>query len=165
MYYSRQILRKNRELVRKARQWANIAPVPAIADADEEPEPEGQFPKTIEPDETDRLLFAEIEQLIDNGLYKESSLSLDMLAGKTNQNPTYISKAVSRCTGKTFKTWLNEYRIKEAVRLLSDKNNPNISIDALAFDSGFSDRTTFYRVFKKMTGISPTDFKKNGLHK
>lgn len=79
--------------------------------------------------------------------------------------PMYNDEAVSRCTGKTFKTWLNEYRIKEAIRLLSDKNNSTISIDALTFESGFSDRTTFYRVFKKMTGISPTDFKKNGLHK
>jgi AraC-like DNA-binding protein len=165
MYYSRQILRKNRELVRKARQWANVAPVPAIADADEEPEPEGQLPKTVEPNETDRLLFAEIEQLIDQGLYKESSLSLDMLAGKTNQNPTYISKAVSHCTRKTFKTWLNEYRIKEAVRLLSDKNNPNISIETVAWDSGFNDRKTFYRIFRNTTGLSPTDFKKNGIHK
>ncbi|GHT15952.1 hypothetical protein FACS189426_23840 [Bacteroidia bacterium] len=135
-----------------------------IADTDELPEEE-ELPKAAEPDETDKLLFAEIEHLIDGGLYRESNLSLYMLAAKTNQNPTYVSKAVSRCTGKTFKTWLNEYRIKEAVRLLSDKNNPNISIDTLAFDTGFNDRTTFYRVFKKTTGISPTDFKKNGLHK
>ena len=165
MYYSRQILRKNRELVRKARQWANVESLPAIADADEETEPEALLPKTVEPDETDRLLFAEIEQLVDNGLYKDSSLSLDMLAGKTNRNPTYISKAVSRCTGKTFKTWLNEYRIKEAVRLLSDKDNPNISIETVAWDAGFNDRKTFHRIFKSTTGLSPTDFKKNGLRK
>ena len=165
MYYSRQILRKNRELIRKAQQWANIEPVPAIVDADEETELEALLPKTVEPEETDRLLFAEIEQLVDNGLYKDSSLSLDMLAGKTNRNPTYISKAVSRCTGKTFKTWLNEYRIKEAVRLLSDKNNPPISIETVAWNSGFNDRKTFHRIFKQTTGLSPTDFKKNGLRK
>jgi AraC-like DNA-binding protein len=165
VYYSRQILHKNRELVRKAQQWANVAPVPAIADTDGETEPEEQLSKTPEPDETDRLLFAEIEQLIDQGLFKESNLSLDMLAGKTNQNPTYISKAISRCTGKTFKTWLNEYRIEEAVRLLSDENNPNISIETVAWDSGFNDRKTFHRIFRHTTGLSPTDFKKNGLRK
>ena len=165
MYYSRQILRKNRELVRKAQLWANVTPVPVIVDADGETEPEEELPKTSEPNEIDRLLFAEIEQLIDCGLYKESNLSLDMLAGKTNQNTTYISKAVSRCTGKTFKTWLNEYRIKEAVRLLSDKNNPNISIETVAWDSGFNDRKTFHRIFKQTTGLSPSDFKKNGLRK
>jgi len=72
---------------------------------------------------------------------------------------------VSRCTGKTFKTWLNEYRIKEAVRLLSDKDNPNISIETVAWDAGFNDRKTFHRIFKSTTGLSPTDFKKNGLRK
>ncbi|GHT66929.1 hypothetical protein AGMMS50239_29200 [Bacteroidia bacterium] len=164
IYYNRKLAWKNRELIRKAQQWANVEPSSMIADTDELPEEE-ELPKAAEPDETDKLLFAEIEHLIDGGLYRESNLSLYMLAAKTNQNPTYISKAVSRYTGKTFKTWLNEYRIKEAVRLLSDKNNPNISIDTLAFDTGFNDRTTFYRVFKKTTGISPTDFKKNGLHK
>lgn len=164
IYYNRKLAWKNRELIRKAQQWANVEPSLMIADTDEL-HGEGELPKAAEPDETDKLLFAEIEQLIDNGLYRESNLSLDMLAGKTGRNPTYISKAVSHCTGKTFKTWLNEYRIKEAVRLLSDKNNPNISIDTLAFDAGFNDRTTFYRVFKKTTGISPTDFKKNELRK
>jgi YesN/AraC family two-component response regulator len=165
MYYSRQILRKNRELVRKAQQWANVAPAPAITDADGETETGEQLPKTAEPSETDRLLFAEIKQMIDKGLYKESNLSLEMLAGKTNQNPTYISKAVSHCTGKTFKTWLNEYRIKEAIRLLSDENNPTISIEMVAWDSGFNDRKTFHRIFRNTTGLSPTDFKKNRLHK
>jgi AraC-like DNA-binding protein len=110
------------------------------------------------------MLFAEIEQLIDQGLYKESRLSLDLLAGKINQNPTYISKAVNRCTGKTFNAWLNEYRIKEAVRLLSDKNNPDISIETVAYDSGFNDRKTFHRIFRNITGLSPSDFKKNGFH-
>lgn len=167
IYYSRKIVRKNRELIRKAQQWANVEPSLIIADTEEEPcDTEEEQPlKTVEPDETDKLLFAEIEHLINEGLYKESALSLSMLAGKTNRNPTYISKAVSRCKGKTFKTWLNEYRIKEAVRLLSDKNNPNISIETVAWDSGFNDRKTFYRIFKNITGLSPTDFKKSGLRK
>lgn len=168
IYYSRKIVRKNRELIRKAQQWANVETSLILDDTDDEPcdmDGEEQLLKTVEPDETDKLLFAEIENLIIEGLFKESSLSLTMLAEKTNRNPTYISKSVSRCTGKTFKTWLNEYRIKEAVRLLSDKNNPNISIETVAWDSGFNDRKTFYRIFKNITGLSPTDFKKSGLRK
>lgn len=163
IYYNRKLAWKNRELVRKAQQWANVESALVIADEDGETVQEAPLSKAAEPDETDKLLFAEIEQLINNGLYKESNLSLDMLAGKTSRNPTYISKAVSRCTGKTFKTWLNEYRIKEAVRLLSDRNSPNISIETAAWDSGFNDRKTFHRIFKNTTGLSPTDFKKERI--
>jgi AraC-like DNA-binding protein len=162
IYFNRKIVQKNRELIRKAQQWAEVKPSQIITDKEEE-NAEEEIPRNVEPDEMDKLLFAEIEKEMEGGLFKDPNLSLDMLSGKTSSNPTYISKSVSHCTGKTFKAWINEYRIKEAVRLLSDKEKGNISIDTLALDSGFNDRTTFYRAFKKATGLSPSDFKKKEI--
>jgi AraC-like DNA-binding protein len=177
IYYSRRIVRKNRELVRKNQLWANVVPVSAANTAntvdtadtagaepeDTPPEDSGEKTAPTLPDVMDRVIMGEIEKLIAGGLYKDSNLSLDMLAEKTGYIQNYISKAINRCTGKHFKAYVNEYRIKEAKRILSDTCSTNISIDRLAFESGFNDRTIFYRVFKKTTGLSPSDFKKNAL--
>jgi AraC-like DNA-binding protein len=90
--------------------------------------------------------------------------TLDRHAGKDNmQSPAYISKAVSRCTGKNFKTFINKYRAKETIRLLSEKDARNRSIDDIAFESDFNDRKTFHRIFKKTTGLTPSEFRKSAV--
>ncbi|MDR3060562.1 MAG: helix-turn-helix domain-containing protein [Dysgonamonadaceae bacterium] len=165
IYHDRTITRKNRELVRKNQEWANVKTLHATSLPDAGQETTGEKITPAAPDEADWAIMDEIEKLIAAGLYKDSNLSLDMLAEKTGQNPTYISKAVSRCAGKNIKTYINEYRIKEAIRILSDENSAGISVEDLAFDSGFNDRKTFHRIFRNITGLSPTDFKKNGLRK
>ncbi|MDR2119279.1 MAG: helix-turn-helix domain-containing protein, partial [Tannerella sp.] len=155
IYHDRMVTLKNRELVRKNQQWANIIST-ATPDAETAAEAE-----PVPPDAMDIAIMGEVEKLIADGLYKDGNLSLDMLARTINQNQTYISKAVSRCTGKNFKTCVNEYRVKEAIRLLSGKDAGKRSVDDIAFDAGFNDRKTFHRVFKKTTGLTPAEFRKN----
>jgi AraC-like DNA-binding protein len=155
IYHDRMVTLKNRELVRKNQQWANIIST-TTPDAETATEAE-----PVPPDAMDIAIMGEVEKLIADGLYKDGNLSLNMLARTINQNPTYISKAVSRCTGKNFKTCVNEYRVKEAIRLLSEKDAGKRSVDDIAFDAGFNDRKTFHRVFKKTTGLTPAEFRKN----
>jgi AraC-like DNA-binding protein/Flp pilus assembly protein TadD len=163
VFHSRSILRKNRELVRKNRQWAGIAEVGNTA-SEQKPDTEETLANSDIPDKTDEAVMNEIYKLMENDIYKDCHLTLDMLAEQTGYHSNYISNAINRCTGKNFKTYINEYRIKAAIRILSDKSNSkNITVDAVAFDSGFSDRKNFHRVFKKITGLSPTDFKNSLL--
>jgi len=51
--------------------------------------------------------------------------------------------------------------MKEAIRLLSDKKFKTGSLDEIALAIGFNDRKSFHRVFKKITGLSPMEFRKN----
>jgi YesN/AraC family two-component response regulator len=51
--------------------------------------------------------------------------------------------------------------VKEAIHLLSQQASTSKSVDEIADTAGFNDRKSFYRVFKKTTGLSPTDFRKN----
>jgi YesN/AraC family two-component response regulator len=113
------------------------------------------------PDETDLSTMKNIERLMSEKVYKNTSLSVELLANMLDIGQHNVSKAINRCTKKNFKTYVNEYRIKEMIRLLSEKESRQFSIDALAYEVGFSEIRNFFRVFKKMTGLTPTQFMTN----
>jgi AraC-like DNA-binding protein len=114
------------------------------------------------PDETDLSIMKEIEKVMqEDKLYRNAELSMDLLTRKLHAKRHYISTAINRCTNKSFNTFVNEYRIKEAIQILSKNSTGAFTIDAIAFDVGFNNRINFYRVFKIMTGLSPTEFRKN----
>jgi len=139
-----------RELVRKSQEWAQ--------------EPLDQVQETYLdiPNATDVSIMNAIERILsEEKLYKDALLSIDLLAYKLGVKRHHVSIAINHCRKESFNAFINEYRVKEAVRLLSQEDAEAFSIDYFARSSGFSDRTNFYRVFKKMTGLSPTEFKKN----
>ena len=149
-----------RELVLKSQQWAKVYPAAIQSDTNELTEQE-QKKQNIHPDATDLSLMEELERLMtEEKLYKNHSLTLDFVANRLGYKPYLVSGVVNRCTKKDFSTFVGEYRIKEAIRLLSEKNAHRFSLDSIAFDSGFNDRRNFNRVFKKMTGVTPTEFLK-----
>ena len=139
-----------RELVRKSQEWAQV-----------QLEKEHRTQNNT-PDEIDLSLMKEIERLMnEEKIYKDNTLSVDSLSHLLGAKKHNVSGVINRCTQNNFNTFVNEYRVKEAIRLMSDKNIQIYSIDGIAFDLGFGDRKSLHRVFKKMTGLSPTEFKKN----
>jgi YesN/AraC family two-component response regulator len=74
------------------------------------------------------------------------------------QIPTHqCSALINKHIGKNFKDWINHYRIEHFIQSYPSKAQ-KITIDAIAFESGFSSVTTFYRVFKKETGKMPIQY-------
>ena len=167
--------RAYKELVRRSQRWAQVETKDDDPDDDDDnqpdaadlyggdndlPLPDEEGCESNDCDETLRNLFCKVEQLvIDEKKFNDSKISLDSLSRDLNVNRVYLSQAINRNTNKNFNTYINELRIKEAIRILSDKSSQKLSIDGIAFDAGFNDRKTFYRVFKKTTGLSPSDFK------
>lgn len=94
-------------------------------------------------------------------IYVDPELSTETLAARLGVNRNAISKAVNSTQQKNFTAFINDYRIREAVRLLSDSVNDSLPTDAIATDAGFNSRETFYRAFKARTGITPAQFRKN----
>lgn len=92
--------------------------------------------------------------------YTSPGFNLEILSEHLGINRKYLSKAINNATGKNFNTYINEYRVKEAIRLLSDPANTLLSVDDIGMQVGFSNRSSFYESFRKMTGISPSQFKK-----
>lgn len=115
-----------------------------------------------EPAKEDLELMKKVHELVaKEKIFKDLDLTLDSLAKQIDVNRNYLSKAINRATGKNFNTYINEYRVKEAIKILSTEKSDLISIDAIALEVGFNNRTSFYQSFKKITGLSPSDFRNN----
>lgn len=92
-------------------------------------------------------------------LYQETELTLHELAGKLRV-PTYqVSQALNEGMKKNFYDLVNGHRVEEAKRLLLDSKNRNYTILSVGFEAGFNSKTTFNTVFKKFTGLTPTEFR------
>ena len=93
-------------------------------------------------------------------LYQEPELTLQLLSEKL-QTPSYLtSQAINEGLKKSFYDLVNGYRIEEAKRLLVDPRNSGFTILSIGFDAGFNSKTTFHTVFKKFTGLTPTEYQK-----
>lgn len=96
-----------------------------------------------------------IEQLMrDNHIYRESGLTVEKAASMINTNRTYLSAAIKQNTGLSFIYYINSYRIKEAIDILSDPDN-DTPMKAIIVDVGFKSPTTFYKLFSEATGKTP----------
>jgi len=145
-----------RALVRKSQEWAQTFDECKGISADDE-----RIDAVQDISEVDRQLFEQLQQLFQHEhSYSNPAIALEKIATQMKINRTYLSRAINHCTGKNFNAYINEYRIKEAVRLMSADSN-KFSLEGIAFEVGFNDRKTFYTAFKKITGLSPSEFRGN----
>ena len=113
------------------------------------------------PDNIDRIVECIEEAMSEKKLFKQANLTLDMIAHEIDFNRNYVSLALNRRMNKSLNTYINELRVKEAIRLLSDPACADMRFETISFESGFSDRSGLYRAFIKVTGLSPSNFRKN----
>ena len=92
-------------------------------------------------------------------LYEEPELTLQQLAMKLEVPAYQVSQALNDGMNKNFYDVVNGYRVEEAKRLLLDPKNRNFTILSVGFEAGFNSKTTFNTVFKKFTGLTPTEFR------
>jgi YesN/AraC family two-component response regulator len=92
-------------------------------------------------------------------LYQEHELTLQTLSDKLRIPSYQVSQAINEGMKKNFYDLVNGYRVEEAKRLLIDPKNQNYTILSVGFEAGFNSKTTFNTVFKKFTGLTPSDFR------
>ena len=83
-------------------------------------------------------------------------ITMTQVADYVHLNPSYFSKLFRTKTGLTFSVYLTDVRIRQAKQLLL---NPNIKIYEVCEEVGFSDSVTFNRSFKRVVGVSPSEFR------
>lgn len=107
-------------------------------------------------------LLQRIHHVMENheGIYDEG-FTLDQLAGLIDANPNYVSQVINEKKGCNFKAFVNDYKIKEACRRLSDPDKySTYTIEAIGQSVGFGSRTHFYAIFKKFTGMTPAAYQR-----
>lgn len=96
-----------------------------------------------------------LEEKMKEGYYKNPDLNLKSMA-ELVQEPVYlVSKAISQHLKKTFHEFVNEYRVQAFDE--KSKTATHLTIEGIALEVGFSNRATFYRIYKKMTGKTPSE--------
>lgn len=89
--------------------------------------------------------------------YLKSDLKLIDLANYLNISKHHMSQVINEHFDVSFNYFINTYRIKEAIILLENSNDLNIS--EIIYSSGFNNRVSFYKAFKDQTGITPTEYR------
>lgn len=104
-------------------------------------------------------LFQVLEKLMsEQKVYMDNLLTKDKVAELLGSNRTYLSQIINEQTGKTFTQYINDYRIQDAIRRLSDPEN-QIPLKALSVELGFNSSTTFYKQFQTATGMTPAQYR------
>lgn len=88
-------------------------------------------------------------------------LNMLLLAKAVMTNRTYLSTAINRMTGSSFSMWLAEYRVNYVIQQM--ENGGFNSMDELYEQAGFGSKTSFYRQFKQITGLTPKQFIKRSM--
>jgi AraC-like DNA-binding protein len=91
--------------------------------------------------------------------YLNSELKLSELAGRINISPQNLSQVINTAFSQNFYDYINSYRVEQAKKLLLNSGYDNKTILSIAFDVGFNSKATFNRVFKKLTGLTPSEYR------
>lgn len=116
--------------------------------------------KPILSDKTDEHYQNLLQLIAEEKLYQDAQLSMDTLAKKTDLSNGYLSKIINQKEGKNFYDFINSYRIEEVKLNLNNPAYAHYSILGIGLEAGFKSKSTFNAVFKKMTGMTPSAFKK-----
>ena len=87
-----------------------------------------------------------------------NKISLDQAAGLLNMSRVSFNRFIKKSTERTFVDYLNDVRVSNASRMLAEEEN--FSISEIAYACGFHNMANFNRVFKKVKGCTPSQYRK-----
>lgn len=102
------------------------------------------------------VFIARARKYIEENITEE--LPLSRVAQAVHTSSFYFCKMFKKVTGLNFTHYVSRVRVEKAKTLLA---NPNLRISEIAFDVGFQSLTHFNRVFRNITGVSPTQFRRS----
>jgi AraC-like DNA-binding protein len=110
--------------------------------------------------ETRRLKAALLTLMATEHPYRDPELTLPALAERLRSTPHKLSEVLNRELSQTFYDFVNGYRVDEVRARLVDPDAKHLNILALGLDAGFASKSTFNQAFKKLTGQTPSTYRK-----
>lgn len=114
-------------------------------------------------DEKNKQILALKEFMIEKEPYLNSSLTIQDLAEQLKIPVKDLSALINLYMNKHFFDFINEYRIEKAKEILKDPSQKQLTILEILYQVGFNSKSSFSTSFKKHTGTTPTDFRKNPI--
>lgn len=108
--------------------------------------------------ETDEIGIRIEHLMLVQRAYLMPTLKISDVARQIGSNRTYVSSWFNRSRQSTFFSYVNQLRIKHACELL---NTTNIPLEAIAQESGFNSKSSFYRIFKNLKRCTPNEYRDN----
>lgn len=110
---------------------------------------------------SEEILMEITRVLNDTELICTPGFSLSQLASRVGVNTSYVSQVINEHYGESFSTLINDMRIRMACRRMNDTAKYGmITIEGIAESVGFQSRSTFIRAFKKVNGMTPSEYLK-----
>ena len=117
-------------------------------------------PGRATPSDTDRKLMRELDGVLkDKELFRDGNLTLARLARRLSVPARDLSGAINRVTEENFSRFVNGYRIAYARRALLETDLP---VTEVMFEAGFLSKSNFNTEFRRVTGVTPTQFRTRG---
>lgn len=103
--------------------------------------------------------------LVEQKRFLDSELSLETISSELNVSKGHLSRLINSGLGMNFNDYVNTLRVNEAKIQLNQITVCKDKIWSIGLKSGFNSKSTFYASFKKMTGLTPYQFKNNTSNK
>lgn len=108
------------------------------------------------------MLIMRLEKVMtENEAYKNPDLKLSDLSKGINVSSHQLSQLLNDNLGKNFTTFVNEFRIKEACKIIS--TDDRLTLESVGYEVGFNSKSTFFAAFKKQTNTTPLNYQQSRL--
>ena len=131
----------------------------------EKKEKDAAYRSLIRPELADELYDKILNIIVLQKKYRDPSYSAKELAKELQTNTRYLSAVINSRFGMNYSCLLNEYRIKEAMHLLTDKRYADKTVEEISTMVGFANRQSFYAAFYKNLGETPNVYRRRMLNK
>ncbi|MDA3951985.1 MAG: AraC family transcriptional regulator [Spirochaeta sp.] len=125
--------------------------------------PEEEEERAVSDD--DRKLAVAVTKLLEGEIYRDPDLTLEAMARQLRTHPNHLSRAINCVLCEHFPVLIQRHRVQYFVARAESGALKKHTILDIAFDAGFSSKSTFNRVFKAETGMSPTQFKADAVNR
>lgn len=114
----------------------------------------------IDPEKADEMMKRVTYSFEVQKIYRKEDISLQSLSEELSIPSHQLSWIINKKMNVTFSGLVNSYRVEEVKKRLASSQESGKTILDIAFDAGFNTKTSFNRVFKKLTRMTPSQYRK-----
>lgn len=107
----------------------------------------------------DRLKTEILSMVKARKMYRDNGYNVRRLAEDLNTNVRYISIVLAECYGMNYSSFINKFRVDDAVAMLENEKYDDFSIEDICTAVGFMNRQSFFTYFTRFTGTTPQKFR------